>query len=272
MEYSDNAIRLPENASKLRRMKEALRSVIALAGICVAWAIAAYFINQQTVLPSFASTMREFFAAWVNARVISNLLLTLQRVLLGCFYAVILGTVIGLIMGYSEKCMTVLSPIVNSVRQVPIMAWVPLSIVWFGLGEGPTVFLIFMSALFPLILNIIAGVSGIDKNYINAARSMGANTPAIFRDVIIPGTLPSFLTGLRLAVGAGWMSVICAEFIATSSGFGFLMIEAQERIQTPKLYALMIISAIVGFLMDQVIRFAERKLTGWRYKNAAAKN
>lgn len=151
------------------------------------------------------------------------------------------------------------------------MAWVPLSIVWFGLGEGPTVFLIFMSAVFPLTINTIAGIAGIDENYINAARSMGANTFAIFRDVIIPGALPDFLTGVRLAVGAGWMSVICAEFIATSAGFGYLMIEAQERLQTSRLYALMLMSAIVGFAIDRLILLLDRKLTGWRFRDGVVR-
>ncbi|MBQ0059723.1 MAG: ABC transporter permease [Lachnospiraceae bacterium] len=251
-------------------MQQKLLGVAVIAIIFVAWFIAARIISKPLVLPDFVETMQQFFKGWVDSRTMSNLGITLKRVLTGSAYAVLVGTVIGLLMGYSTKVMMAVSPIVNSIRQIPIMAWVPLSIIWFGLGEGPTVFLIFMSAVFPLIINTVSGVTGIDPNYINAARSMGAGTVAIYRDVIIPGTLPSFLTGLRLAVGSGWMSVICAEFIATSKGFGFLMIEAQERMQTSKLYALMIMSAIVGFVIDQLIRLLEKRLTSWRFKNGKA--
>jgi len=270
LENRDRTIRIPASWDKKKAMKVRLMNVAVMGTLCVAWFFAARMIGKPLVLPDFIETMTEFFTAWVNKRTMTNMGITLGRVLLGSFYGLILGTILGLLMGYSDKVMMLLSPFVNSIRQVPIMAWVPLSIIWFGLGEGPTIFMIFMSAVFPLIINTISGVTGIDRNFINAARSMGASTPAIFRDVIIPGAMPAFLTGLRLAVGSGWMSVICAEFIATSKGFGYLMIEAQERMQTSKLYALMIMSAIVGFAMDQLIRWVERKLTGWRFKNGKA--
>lgn len=265
------------NGRKLRENRTPIEAgqryigVIVIAVLCIAWALAARAIAKPLILPDFIETIRQFFEAWVNQRVLRNLWITLRRVLTGTFYAVIVGTILGMAMGYSAKCMNALSPVINSIRQIPIMAWVPLSIVWFGLGEGPTVFLIFMSAVFPLTINTISGITGIDENYINAARSMGAGTPAIFRDVIVPGALPGFLTGVRLAVGAGWMSVICAEFIATSAGFGYLMIEAQERLQTSKLYALMLMSAIVGFIIDRLILLADRKLTGWRFRDGVVR-
>lgn len=264
MEVHERTIRISGLKGK-DLVKQKLLGVGVIGVLFVVWFFAAKVINKNLILPDFVETMKQFFSGWVDKRTMSNLVITLKRVLTGSAYAIVVGTVIGLLMGYSDNVMRAISPIINSVRQVPIMAWVPISIVWFGLGEGPTVFLIFMSAVFPLIINTIAGVRGIDPDYINAARSMGASTKDIYLDVVIPGALPGFLTGCRLAIGLGWMSVICAEFIATSKGFGYLMIEAQERLQTPKLYALMIMSAIVGFFMDQLIRLIERKLTGWRF-------
>ena len=271
MENRDRTIRVPVNGDKKKARQMAFLNAAVMGTLCVAWFFAARAIGKPLVLPDFVETMEEFFGAWFNKRIMRNMGLTLWRVLTGSFYALLLGSVLGLLMGYSEKLMTLLSPFVNSIRQVPIMAWVPLSIIWFGLGEGPTIFMIFMAAVFPLIINTIAGVTDIDRNFFNAARSMGANTAAIFRDIIIPGAMPGFLTGLRLAIGSGWMSVICAEFIATSSGFGYLMIEAQERMQTARLYALMIMSAIVGYGIDQLVRLVERRVTSWRFKDGKAK-
>ena len=268
----DNTIRVGSENDKVRQIKHLFLSVAVIIVLCIIWYFAAHIIDQETILPTFENTWDEFIKAWTNTRTVNNLLLTMWRVAVGVIYGVVLGTIFGLIMGYSDKALQALSPIINSIRQVPIMAWVPVSIIWFGIGDGPTIFLIFMSAVFPLIINVIAGVCDIDKNYFNAARSMGANTLAIFKDVVIPGSLPSFITGVRLAFGGGWMSVICAEFIATSSGFGYLMIEAQERIQTPKLYALMIMSAIVGYAIDQIIRVIERRVTSWRFKDGKATN
>ncbi len=122
-------------------------------------------------------------------------------------YALLFGLPIGFIMGFSKTFERVLSPVVDSVRQVPIMAWVPLTIVWFGIGDGPTIFLIAFQG-FPIILNTIQGVRAISKDYYNAARSMGASPIVIFTNVIVPASLPDILTGSRIAISTGWMSVI----------------------------------------------------------------
>lgn len=111
-------------------------------------------------------------------------------------------------MGFSNTCEKVLSPVIDSVRQVPIMSWVPLTIVWFGIGDGPTIFLIAFSGIFSIVLNTIHGVRTISKDYYNAAKSMGASPFIIFKDVIFPAALPDILTGARLAISNGWMSVI----------------------------------------------------------------
>ena len=140
--------------------------------------------------------------------VIRNVAITMRRVLTGSLYAFLIGFPLGMIMGYSPRILQLMSPFINSLRQVPIMAWVPLSIVWFGIGDGPTIFLIAFSGIFTIILNTVAGVQDISKDFYNAARSMGANTLNILKDIVIPGSLPGVLTGVRLAIGMGWMSVI----------------------------------------------------------------
>jgi NitT/TauT family transport system permease protein len=132
----------------------------------------------------------------------------MRRVLTGSLYAFVIGFPIGMCMGYSPKMLQIMSPFINSLRQVPIMAWVPLSIVWFGIGDAPTIFMIAFSGIFTIILNTVAGVQDISKDFYHAARSMGANTLNIVKDIVIPGSLPGVLTGVRLAIGMGWMSVI----------------------------------------------------------------
>ncbi|WP_414602958.1 ABC transporter permease subunit SaoP [Pyramidobacter sp.] len=252
------------------RKKGVVYMLIGTLIVCLAWYFLAKAINRSLILPDFLVTMHAFFTGWFDKKVMSNLSITLVRVFTGSAYAIAIGLPLGLLMGYSHTALVALSPYVNSIRQVPIMAWVPLSIIWFGLGDGPTIFMITMSAVFPILINTISGVMDIDPNYKNAARCMGAGTWQVMRDVVVPGALPSFLTGCRLALGGAWMSVICAEFIATSKGFGYIMVEAQVRMKTPLLYALMIMSAIVGFAMDKSIVLLERSLTGWRYKNDAS--
>ncbi|MCL2619328.1 MAG: ABC transporter permease [Defluviitaleaceae bacterium] len=240
-----------------------------LAVAFVVWHFASLHIDQAIRLPNFVTTMQAFFTNWTNSWVMENLGITLWRVLRGVGYASLIGLPLGMFMGYSKTIRQAISPLMNSIRQIPIMAWVPMAILWFGLGEGPTLFIIFMSAVFPLMINTLSGVMNIDPNYISAAKSMGASTLKIFVTIILPGAFPSFLTGLRMAVGLGWMSVICAEFIATSSGFGFLLIQAQIQFRTADLWSLMIMAAVTGYFIDRILLLVERSLTSWRFKDAA---
>lgn len=181
---------------------------IALVIICTVWYITAHIVDKPFLFPYLEDVAYEVGYSFTDLYVLTNLGITMRRVLTGSLYAFIIGIPLGMMMGYSPGILQAMSPFINSLRQVPIMAWVPLAIVWFGIGDGPTVFLIAFSGIFTIILNTIAGVQDISKDFYNAARSMGANTLNIIKDVVLPGSLPGVLTGVRLAIGLGWMSVI----------------------------------------------------------------
>lgn len=182
--------------------------LVTLGLIFGVWQTAAYFTASDLLLPYPSKTMLALFKSVTDPEVLGNLAITMRRVLTGFTYALLIGVPLGFLMGYSSTAMRILDPLTSSLRQVPIMAWVPLTIVWFGLGDGPTIFLIAFAGTFPVVLNTIAGVQSISKDYYNAARSMGAGSLSIFSHVIVPGSLPDILTGMRIALSAGWMSVI----------------------------------------------------------------
>lgn len=182
--------------------------LITVAIIFVVWQSAAYYTDSALLLPYPAATMKAFFKSITDPELLTNLAITMRRVLTGFAYALLIGMPVGFLMGYSTVAMRILDPLTSSLRQVPIMAWVPLTIVWFGLGDGPTIFLIAFAGAFPVILNTIAGVQSISKDYYNAARSMGSGPWSIFAHIIVPGSLPDILTGMRIALSSGWMSVI----------------------------------------------------------------
>lgn len=179
--------------------------VVLIIGI---WQIGAIRIGSSLLLPMPLGVLEGFITCVTDPEIVKNLLITLQRVLKGFSYAMLFGLPLGLLMGFSNTFEKVFSPLVDSVRQVPIMAWVPLTIVWFGIGDGPTIFLIAFAGVFPIILNTIQGVRSISKDYYNAAKSMGASPFTIFTNVMLPAALPDILTGARLAISTGWMSVI----------------------------------------------------------------
>jgi ABC-type nitrate/sulfonate/bicarbonate transport system permease component len=185
-----------------------LYKLITLTVVLVIWQIASATYKSDLLLPPPWKTTKAFIIAIQDVDTLKNLLLTLQRVLTGFSISLVLGMSLGFLMGYSKTAMQLIDPVLGTLRQVPVMAWVPLTIVWFGLGDGPTVFLIALVGIFPILLNTIAGVQAISPDYYNAARTMGAGSWSIFKDVMVPAALPDVLTGMRLAVSAGWMSVI----------------------------------------------------------------
>lgn len=205
---SRNSRLMRENILADENRKRILYRLIMLAAILGIWQLAAYRVHSDMLMPTPWKTAAAFVSAVMDMEIIKSLLITLKRVLTGFSYALLIGIPVGFLMGYSKAALEMLDPFIDSVRQIPIMAWVPLTIVWFGLGDGPTIFLIAFAGSFPIILNTIAGVQGISKDYYNAARSMGAGPVSIFKSVILPGSLPDILTGARVAVGMGWMSVI----------------------------------------------------------------
>jgi NitT/TauT family transport system permease protein len=275
MEKTENQVRrdsamnpgisLRERAASLPPgIRRALAQCLSLGLFAAVWKVASNIYNSQLLLPTPESTLVAFCGILVSPEMWSNLGLTLKRVLTGVGWAVGLGVPLGFAMGLSKIAMDMLDPLLGSVRQVPIMAWIPLSIIWFGLGDGPTVFIIALMGLFSVVLNTISGVKNIPKDYYHAARSMGAGPWGIFLHIVLPGSMPDIMTGARLALSGGWMAVICAEFIATSAGFGFLMVEAQTRMETEKLLALMVLGAFIGYLMDRVICVFANRITLWK--------
>lgn len=188
--------------------RQLIYNLITLGVVLAIWQFASASYRSDLLLPPPGKTAKALVAAIQDVDTLKNLLLTLQRVLAGFSIALVLGMSLGFLMGYSRTAMQLIDPVFGTLRQVPVMAWVPLTIVWFGLGDGPTVFLIALVGVFPILLNTVAGVKAISKDYYNAARTMGAGSWSIFKDVMVPAALPDVLTGMRLAVSAGWMSVI----------------------------------------------------------------
>lgn len=182
--------------------------IIALLILGTIWYFAAHRINKVFIFPYLEDVLYELFYAVTDLYVIRSLGITMRRVLIGVYYATIIGFPLGMLMGYSPLVMRTIAPFINSLRQIPTTSWVPLAIVWFGLGDGPTIFVIMFHAIFTVVLNTVAGVQSISTDFYNAARSMGAKTKDIVKDVILPGSLSGLITGVRIALGSAWMSVV----------------------------------------------------------------
>lgn len=193
-------------AQTLKKLNpSALLLLVILMG---SWYLGAHAYNKPFVFPYLETVMLEIKEAMTDLAVLRAIGITMRRVLIGTLYGFLIGLPLGMAMGFSPFVMKTLSPYVNAVRQIPTTAWVPLAIIWFGLGDGPTLFVLALHGVFVIILNTAAGVMDINPEYYDAVRSMGAGPLQVVRDVIFPGSLPGVITGIRLAMGMGWMTVV----------------------------------------------------------------
>ncbi len=206
-------------------------------------------------------------AAWrllVTGELLRHFGDSLLRIAWANFIAVAVAVPLGFFMGLYRPFEDLVDGLLNLLRPIPPLAWIPLAILWFGIGERSVVFITLLSAFFAILLNTIAGVRGVEKSLIRAALSLGATRRVLLTQVIFPATLPSLFTGLRIALGVSWMSIVAAELIAASSGLGFLITYYRELMRPDLILVGMLSIGIVGFLMDRGLQRLERRLVPWR--------
>jgi ABC-type nitrate/sulfonate/bicarbonate transport system permease component len=193
-------------------------------------------------------------------------LFSLVRVLGGFLAAAAVAIPFGIVLGRSKRLHEMVIPIIEIIRPIPPLAWIPLSILWFGIGFKSAVFIIFLGCFFPIVLSTISGVLSVDKVLIDAAKTLGAQEREIFYKVLLPGSFPSIYTGLRIAMGIGWMTLVAAEFTGVKSGYGVgYMIMTARDIQRPDyILAGMVTIGLIGFFLDLLLRLCERKSLKWR--------
>jgi sulfonate transport system permease protein len=191
-------------------------------------------------------------------------LTSVQRVGLGFAIGGAIGMVLAVIAGLSRIGEDAIDPPMQMLRTLPHFGLIPLFILWFGIGEQPKITLIAMGVAFPLYLNTFAGIRGIDRRIIEAARSMNLTWLQRVRHVILPGALPQTLTGLRQSLGIAWLSLIVAETISASSGLGYMINNARDFLQTDVIVVGLAVYSLLGLGTDAIVRYLERKALAWR--------
>ena len=193
-------------------------------------------------------------------------LYSIQRVGLGFVIALCAAIPLGILCGWSLTLRQMLTPVIETIRPIPPLAWIPLAILWFGIGLNSAVFIIFLGCFFPILLSTMSGVLSVDPVLISAAKTLGAGRRQLLVNVLLPGSTPSIYTGLRIGLGIGWMTLVAAEFTGVKSGYGLgYMIMTARDIQRPDLViAGMAVIGITGFLLDGMLRMLESRALRWR--------
>ncbi|MCB2187814.1 MAG: ABC transporter permease [Deltaproteobacteria bacterium] len=194
-----------------------------------------------------------------------HLFYSLYRVGLGFLLAGVIGLPLGVILGWSPRLHNLVSPLVEIMRPVPPLAWIPISILWFGIGIRSAAFIIFLGAFFPILLNTIAGVASTNLRLVEAAKTLGANSREIMLKVMLPYALPSIFVGLRVGMGIGWMTLVAAEFTGVKSGYGlgYMIMTARDISRADQVIAGMVVIGLVGLGIDLGIRKVQALLIPW---------
>jgi len=243
-----------------------LRPIVFIAALLGAWQIAVNR-NPGYILPwpwgvvgGIADLLRHGF-------LFKYIVASLFRVTWGFGLAAILAIPLGLIVGWHRRSEMAFNPLVQVLRPISPLAWIPLAILWFGVGDASAIFLIFLGCFFPLLLTAINSVRNIPQVYINAGRNFGLRSSDLVYRVLYPAVVPQLLVGLRITLGVAWLVVVAAEMIAVDSGLGFLIVDARNAGNRYDLVvAGMVIIGLIGLLLDTAMRSLEKvKSIRWAY-------
>ncbi len=237
--------------------------------LLVIWELLAIYINNPVILPRVEDVLKILLHPTVDllgtGSLVSNALISIKRVLSGFIIASLLAVPLGILMGYFTVINALFDTVIELFRPIPPLAWVPLSLAWFGIGEVSMVFIIFIGAFFPILINTISGVKGVPKPLIEAALTLGAKKRDILVKVVIPASSPSILTGLRVGIGIAWMCVVAAEMLpGSNSGLGYLITYAYSLSRMDIVIAAMIVIGLIGLILDRGLRYIEKKYFFWR--------
>jgi sulfonate transport system permease protein len=198
-----------------------------------------------------------------NGQLTNDVLVSLSRVVKGYFVAAILGIVAGSVIGMSKTAKDLFLPIITVIRQIPIIAWIPLIILWCGIGEESKVVIIVLAAFFPILVNTENGIEKTPEGMLEVARLYKLNPWKTFIKVYLPHALPHMLVGLRLGLGVAWMAVVASELIAASSGIGYRMSDARSLMMADVVIVCMLVVGIIGVVMDKLIGVIFGMFTPW---------
>jgi sulfonate transport system permease protein len=186
-----------------------------------------------------------------------------ERVALGFAIALVLALILGSLVGGSRAAERALDPTLQGIRAVPSLAWVPLILLWLGIGETAKITLVAIGAFFPIYVALVSGIRGVDRKLVEVGTIFGLSRAALIARVLVPATLPQLLVGARIGLTQAWLFLVAAELLAASNGLGFLLTDGQQTSRTDEIFVAILLFALCGKLSEALMRALERRLVGW---------
>lgn len=239
----------------------------AVLSVFLVWYLAASYTKVSLFFPTPQKVFYRFMESLTvpigRYTLLMHVLYSLKRVFIGFGLSSVTGVILGVAMGYSKTVNAVVRPIFNIIRPIPGLAWIPLAILWFGIGETTKYFIIFMGGFANIVLNSYDGTNKVNPTLVGAAKLLGANKLQIFTNIILPSATPYIFAGLQVSLSTSWMAVLAAEMISSYEGAGWIINMGMNTGDTVLILVGMISIAIIGFALANIMRVLERRLCSW---------
>ena len=254
--------------------KQLILGLVVPTAVVLLWQVMGNMPGMAGILPTPLKVL-EGWHSWIFAKPgmglnpylgtwVSNVEYSSMRVVQGFTLAAFIGVPLGLLIGWSKFISQMLDPLIQSLRPIPITAWLPFSIAVFGIRDVGSIFLIFLGGFYAIVVNTTQGARDVDRNLVRAALMMGASRAQLLLRVVLPAAMPSIFTGLRIGLGISWTAVIVSEMVAVKSGLGYVLWDAYYVGRMDIVLADMVSIGAMGYISDRIIVFIERKMLVWR--------
>lgn len=249
-----------------------LAGFIAIAAFLLLW----HFGTQGTALgrlmPGPLAVVERFIRSFSvkigEYTILGHAFWSLERVVIAYCTATVMGVICGLLMGWYPKFEAAFRPYFEIIRPIPPIAWIPMAILWFGLGEMTKYFLIFLAAFANVTLNAYTGARSVDPELVGAAKMLGASDRQVFRTIVVPAAVPHIFAGMQIALSSSWATVVAAEMVRSSEGIGWMIVSGMETNNMAQILAGIVAIGVIGFLLATAMRIIERRLLVWNERGA----
>ena len=229
------------------------------------WCVGSYggFVSE-IFLPSPTAVVNKIISMARDGSLVANCWESTSRVMIGWIWSVLIALPMGMLMANSKKFCAFVQPIIEFARYLPVVALVPLTLLYLGIGENQKYTIIFLGTFFQLVLMVCDTVSGVDNNMINAAKTLGASRMQVYKEVIFPAALPGLMDDFRLTIGWAWTYLVVAEMVAASNGLGYIILKSQRYLATDTIFAGLILIGLIGLVTYWIFRILTRIVAPWQ--------